>query len=508
MAVRKLIFAALWLLAPHVVQAFEGEIHDQRLTARNVDGIEVLIDFDIKWKISHLLGEPTRNLVLRWSLTDIRGDQWYGEDLDGMVPDRFNFFDLPPEIRDTIRLYDVDIRLGFTPDPNDNDLLYPGYVTFDAGALAKAGDKWSFNVSGSPDWADFMTEYNGRAMSAESAKELMSMSQLYGRVDHQGITAKVNLGEAMRWLRKSFDKSPTEALIEGAKQQLEVLRSELDLPVDEPMMAFNSLLNDLSSAETPDEIRAVSEKAKAAATKLSDGIPARYVPDGKASGYQAAREEITQRVEIQLAKMAQDAGRFDNDNVAFKAWLAENEATLNGRKLAASKLLPTEVFVHALVYKDNNNSHVVQFCGRTTVRPEEVQFYRPGPHPGGAYNTPSEQLYWQQAFGSDAPDFRYVLDRSKHGWSVEHSPVLKRLEDRILASSVYRGAKPSKYLKGISKLMNDVKTDTQYWTVDGGIIGIGVGVSYSQLDEFFCDFLVKKHRGHGFRIEVGRLGDI
>ncbi|GEM_PF-3011849 len=328
MAIRKLIVALLCLLMPLSAQAFEGEILGERLTAKNTNGIEILIDYDVKWQISHLLGEPTRNLVIRWDLADVAWDQWYGEELAQVIPQGFQLNDLPPDIRESIRLYDVSITLGFRPNQNDISIIANGYVTFDAGSPAKAGEKWSFNVSGSPDWSEFMTQFNGIPMSEGEAKAVMKLPELYGRVESARVTAKVNLGEALRWMRKTYDKRPTEELIAGAESQLSVLNDTLALPVDGPEAEFEQLRSELQRADTPDEISAIHRKVEAAATKLSEGIPVRYIPAGKSNEYRDAREEVTRQVEIILGALIPDESAFEADANSFNEWSQSQNALL------------------------------------------------------------------------------------------------------------------------------------------------------------------------------------
>lgn len=335
MVIRKLIIALLCLLMPLSVQAFEGEIFGERLTAKNSEGIEVLIDYDVKWKLSHLLGEPTRNLVIRWDLADVAWDQWYGEELAQVIPQGFQLNDLPPNIRDTIQLYDVDITLGFRPKQNDISIIANGYVTFDAGSPAKAGEKWSFNVTGSPDWSEFMTQFNGNPMSEGEAKAVMKLPELYGRVESARVTAKVNLGEALRWLRKTYDKRPTEELIAGAERQLSVLNDTLALPVDGPEAEFEQLRSELQRADTPDEISAIHRKVEAAAQKLSEGIPVRYIPAGKSDSYREARDEITRRVEIILGGLIPDESAYDAEIADYNDWSQGKSSALEALQTAA-----------------------------------------------------------------------------------------------------------------------------------------------------------------------------
>lgn len=361
MAIRKLITAAFALCAPIAAQAFEGEQSNLTVRAQSIYNVSVPVEYDVKWKLSLLMGEPTRNLQIRWRLSRWAAMRLGDEAAIEGVSDNFLISKLPPDIRDTIRLYDVKVHMGFAGasvghDCNAyNTAAFPdGFMILDAGAPTKQGEDWSFNVTGSPDWAKFMTHIQGANLTEEEAKAVMSQPELCGDVQDLKVTAKITLGDALRWMRKTYDKKPTRELIAGAERQLTVLSDILELPVEGPEREFSQLRANLQNVQTPDDIRDLRQTVEAAAQKLSDGIPARYVPDDKAADYQQAREEITRQVELILAGLVPDESAYSAELAAYELWshqmtsdLEEMRAAIShlDRELKTAKLFPKGSFL-------------------------------------------------------------------------------------------------------------------------------------------------------------------
>jgi len=339
MAIRKLIFAAIAMWTPLAAQAFEGEQTNLTVQAQSIYDVSVPVEYDVKWKLSTLLGEPTRNLQIRWRLSRWAAMRLTGDAAIDGVPENFLISKLPPEIRDTIRLYDVKVHMGFQGYDAGYDCssLYAAstpdaYMTLDAGAPAKPGEDWSFNVTGSPDWAKFLTQVTGAPLAEDRAKTVMSQPQLCGHVQGLQVTAKITLGEALRWLRKTYDKKPTRELIAGAERQLENLSDTLDLPVDVPAEEFRRLRLALDAAKTAKPIAEIHDKIKAAAQKLNDGVPAHFIPADKAEEYHSTRQEISLQVAQTLTTLASDESLYDAELAAYDLWHNQKTTVLDAER--------------------------------------------------------------------------------------------------------------------------------------------------------------------------------
>ncbi|WIY24208.1 YfaP family protein [Parasedimentitalea psychrophila] len=329
MAVRKLIAATFALACPLGAAAFEGEQRDLRLIAESTHGASIAVDYDVKWKLSSLMGEPTRNLKIRWRLPRTAAIRLPNDpDYEG-APSNFLVRNLPPDVQDTIRLYDVNVPIGFSGHEAGYDcsslyainVIAEGYVTFDAGAPAKPGDKWSYNVTGSPNWAQFMTDFQGKSLSEGTAKSVMSTPNLCGDVQDTQVTGKIALGEALRWIRKSFDKRSIAEMIAGAQRQLEVLSETLELPIQDAYSEFGRLAFSLNTARSAAEIADIRQQVEAASKKLRDGIPVRYVPADKAQDYQAERDDVSSQTDQLVEQAAPDESEYDVALQSLEDWL-------------------------------------------------------------------------------------------------------------------------------------------------------------------------------------------
>lgn len=345
MAIWKLITATLALSIPLAAQAFEGEQSNLTVRAQSIQNVSVPVEYDVKWKLSTLMGEPTRNLQIRWRLSRWAAMRLGDEAAIEGVSDNFLISKLPPEIRDTIRLYDVKVHMGIAGASVGHDCnvyntaAFPeGFMILDAGAPAKQGDDWSFNVTGSPDWTEFMTHIQGANLTEEEAKAVMSQPEICGDVQDMKVTAKITLGDALRWMRKTYEKTPTRELIAGAERQLSVLSDTLELPVEGPEQEFDQLRSDLEIAQTPDDIRDLRQTVEAAAQKLSDGIPARYVPADKIEDYRQVREEIARQVDLILAGLVPDESVYNAELAAYDLWSQQKTADLKEMRAAISHL--------------------------------------------------------------------------------------------------------------------------------------------------------------------------
>ncbi len=331
MAIRKLIAVAFALACPLSAAAFEGEQRDLGLIAQSIHGASIAVDYDVKWKLSTLMGEPTRNLKIRWRLPRTAAIRLPNDPAYEGAPSNFLVRNLPPDVQDSIRLYDVNVPIGFTGHEAGYDcsslyainVVAQGYVTFDAGAPAKPGDKWSYNVTGSPNWAQLMADFQGRPLSEGTAKSVMSTPNLCGDVQDSQVTGKVALGEALRWIHKNFDKRSITEMIAGSQRQLEILSDTLGLPVEGPISEFDRLATVLKRARTAAEIADIRQQVEAASRKLRDGIPARYVPADKAQDYQAERDDVSSQTEQILVELIPDESTYDVAAAAYQQWIDE-----------------------------------------------------------------------------------------------------------------------------------------------------------------------------------------
>lgn len=322
------IVGALWLLVPSTAMAFEGKQQDLTVRAESVYGVSLSVDYEVKWKLNTFLGEPTRNLLLRWRLPAQAVLQLNGVEKFGNLPDEIRISDLPPEIRDTIRLYDVNVQVGFFDAPVTTQVFANGYVTFDAGAPAKAGEEWSFNVTGSPDWAEFMTRHNEQPMREEEAKAVMSAGALYGDVQEQNVTAKIALGDVLRWLSQEADKNPVLAMIDAVDLQVVVMDEVLGQPVEEMMTELDLLSDQVEASSNISEIQQIRQSMQELLDMMAVGFPPSYVPAGKSEVYAARRAGIAASLKQLLISLVPDEKALDAEERAYQEWLKAKEAAL------------------------------------------------------------------------------------------------------------------------------------------------------------------------------------
>jgi len=312
--------------------------------AASLYNAEVLFEYDVKWKLDTLLNEPLRNLSIRWRFP-ITG-KIVGEDLTSFkgYQQSFPISDLPPHILETIRIYDVKVRIT---------LARPGVgkeatVTFDAGVPDKAGPNWSYNVTGSPSWNKLMKSIGThQPFTEDSAKTLMSAKKLEGR-SGETMTAKVRLGEALRWLKRKSDKEPLRRMLKGAKEHLYVLNSTLGLPTENMELEFKYLEDQLDWAGTIPALDKVREQLVVAFENLEKGVPKRYVVPKLEHQYLVQRTKISKWVEQQLAELNQSLNDYKKSTHVYRQWeeakraeLAASEANLNSL-YARLKVIPAQ----------------------------------------------------------------------------------------------------------------------------------------------------------------------
>jgi hypothetical protein len=318
------LVVASCLLSISQVWAFEGKLNNIRGTAQSLYDAQVPFEFDANWKLETLLNEPLRNLNIRWrlpiagkitgkNLTPFRGYQ-----------DSFPISDLPPHIRKTIRIYDLKVRVTLA-QPQTSWLAT---VTFDAGVPGHAGTDWSYNVTGSPPWDEFMNQIGtGTHLTEEAAKGLMSVEQLEGR-SGETMEAKVRLGEALRWLKRKSDKQSVQKMLKGAREHLYVLKSVLGLPTESMELEFNLLEQQLDRAESISSLDNVRRQMTTALQNLEQGVPNRYLVPGLERHYHEQRTKITAWVRSQLDALDQALGDFSRSAEAYDQWKKTREIEL------------------------------------------------------------------------------------------------------------------------------------------------------------------------------------
>lgn len=107
---------------------------------------EICGNFEVRWTLSALMGEPIANFGLVWSITGVRlrvgkGTQFYtAESLPASVAKAARTSEL--------MVYGLGIFIG------ENGAILA--IDVDTGAPARPDGKVSFNVPGSPDWSSFI----------------------------------------------------------------------------------------------------------------------------------------------------------------------------------------------------------------------------------------------------------------------------------------------------------------------------------------------------------------
>lgn len=322
------IFCALLTVMPTWALTFEGEQQNLTLEARSVYGVSLSVDYDIKWELNTLLGEPTRNLVLRWRLPPQAVIRLNGVEKFGNLPAEIRVSDLPTEIRNTIRLYDVNVQVGIYDAPVNAQVLANGYVDFDAGSPAKAGEEWSYNVTGSPDWPDFMTRHDGQPLSEEEAKAVMSAATLYGDVQETKVTAKIALGDVLRWLSRDTEKNTVLTMIDAVVSHVVVLDEVLNQPVEEMLSELDLLSDQVKASSNASEIQQIQQNMQELLDMMAVGFPPTMVPSGKAEEYAERRAGVAADLKQLLIILIPDETALTAEERAYQDWLKEKEVAL------------------------------------------------------------------------------------------------------------------------------------------------------------------------------------
>jgi len=329
------------LLAATPALAFDGIQKNSKGEATSLYDATVPFEFDTKWRLNILMGEPVKNLVIKWRFpfdAEIVGDNLTSFE---NYKTRFTISDLPKSIQSTIRIYDVKVKVGFS-EISSQGRLSTTDVTFDAGIPAKPGAEWSYNVPGSPAWAKFATKPGLNSyLPKEEAKAFLKSKKLFG-VWAQSVSAKVKLGEALRWLRKKSDKAPLEYMLTGAHRHLTVIKTYAGLPVDDIELEFELLKNQLGRADSIAALDAVRGKLVVSLKNLARGVPEHYLVPSLKKEYETAKLETAGWVETQVKQLNKAINNFDSDRQKYDQWVTHKKAelgdALNRRKSILSKL--------------------------------------------------------------------------------------------------------------------------------------------------------------------------
>jgi len=338
---RKIAAVFIVLLVATPALAFEGLQKNNKGTAISLYDATVPFEFDAKWRLSTLMNEPVKNLVIRWEFPF--GAEIVGENLTSFENYKTSFpiQDLPKSIQDTIRLYDVKVKVGFSQFSGQGRLSSAD-VIFDAGIPSKPGKKWGFNASGSPAWEKFaMRPGNNGFLSTKDAQSFLKNKKLYSVWAHN-VSAKVTLGEALRWLRKKSDKAPLEYMLKGARKHLSVIKKYAGLPIEDIKLEFEILENQLDRASNMDALDHVREKLIVSLENLKEGVPDRYLVPTLKKEYEAEKLETAQWVDTQVAQLNKSIKNFKKDNKKYTHWLDRKNVELanasDQRKARLSKL--------------------------------------------------------------------------------------------------------------------------------------------------------------------------
>jgi len=341
MDICKIGIICIGIAIPSPAFAFEGEHVNNTGEATSLYEATVPFEFDVKWSLGTLMGEPVRNLSMRWSFPF--GAEIVGEKLTPFdaYSKRFAISDLPKSIQKTIRLYDVKVKIGFS-EISDRGRFSSADVTFDAGVPAADGNEWSYNVPGSPAWEKFVTRPGMNTyFSKEEAKAVLKEKNLYS-VWAQNVSAKVKLGEALRWLRRKSDKAPLEYMLKGARKHLKANEKYAGLPVGDIALEFEILDNQLARAGSITALDDVRTKLAVSLKNLADGVPESYRVPALADEYDKARTEVSKWIKTQVAELNTALNNFETDTKTYKKWVVDKKTALGvlskNRSVILSKL--------------------------------------------------------------------------------------------------------------------------------------------------------------------------
>lgn len=202
------------------------------------DGANLNFDWEIRFRIGILMGEPVVSLESRYEiiggLVTIPRFDPIGEDYE-----TFRYADLTSDQKELVQLYDMQVEVVFDTGTGRSVALLA-----DAGYLGPQG-QWSFNVPGSPDWDELFYEPSSPMIDGEPDYYTEDEAKAFYRSGLTPVAVSIqNLGIALTdlhwWYYDNTEPARYRALSRANDRLLDGLRISygywIDPRRDDPLL--------------------------------------------------------------------------------------------------------------------------------------------------------------------------------------------------------------------------------------------------------------------------------
>ena len=316
--IKSMVLAAIaFCLSTNIANAWEYASGDAQQVSSLSQVETIQFGFDTLLELDLLFGEPVINARMRWlidpsqSLAEIPS-LGPGEDRYITVP----LYDLGADAYNKIRLFNVVLQFQFS-SANGQTL----YLAQDAGDLAIGdGETWSFNVSGSPNWAEVfyrnpLTSHDGeRSHFPENISKQAFVEQLTLE-DVTILSAEVSFFDLHNWYAENSPEAEAVAF-EGALRTIATGIEEgfgLEIDIEAEVSYELPYLDPLASGNRIKEFEARVAHLKRRIDRLSS-LPPAILETGNADVYfdamQAAGEIVERSVHFNFDSPDRDPATF------------------------------------------------------------------------------------------------------------------------------------------------------------------------------------------------------
>lgn len=332
---RRVIFAALlcWVFGT----AWADEVERNRGTlvgfengALQQSGLQ--FNYQVSFRIWAMLNEPVYNVKFTWSFDERARvgfntnllSLWESEDrpLGEMVSQ------LDPELRDTIRPYEVKVRIdGY----KRSDLRSRYYVIWDVGVPGASGST-SYNTPASPKWEDMFRRFDRDVYEGE-AKALMKDGFIADQVSI--VSLKWHMDDYHREMDKRYPPGQKRALRRAAEKHIQLLANLQGLPRDKLDKHLETVLKEVEEKQRAGD-RNFMQGLQRMVARFETGLPPEMRNMNIDTRYQEALAEIRAEKEADMVNARSMVFSFGNN---YSDWLEAKRAELGARKQYATEIV-------------------------------------------------------------------------------------------------------------------------------------------------------------------------
>lgn len=333
---RRVIFATLlcWVFSSAVADQVERN-RGTLVGFQNGDLMRPGLQFNyqVSFRIWSMLNEPVYNVKFTWSFDERARIEvpesllsfWASEDrpVGGLLSE------LEPRLRDTIKPYEVKVRID---GHKRSDPMSSYYVIWDVGVPGASGST-SYNTPASRDW-DGMFGHYARNVGEAEAKALVKDGFIADKVSI--VSFQWHLSDYQREMDKRFPPGQKRALRRAAEKHIQLLADLQGLPREALDKRLDKVLEEVEAkrrAGDPDFMAGLTRMV----SRFEAGLPAEMRNMNVDDRYQKALSEIQSEKEADLAsRPAQSSYVFLN---TYEDWLQDKRAELAARKQYATEIV-------------------------------------------------------------------------------------------------------------------------------------------------------------------------